>query len=300
MTNERVDAVISAYLDFLDGTGSEPSLEQLTPDERALAQDFMDSLKAGRGIDPYQSRPSLNSLLAGTEFESWLTPPATEGLTIDAIRTDVMSSLGSGVGLCEDGAAITEGLRSNAVITIDGTRLRIQFRDDLSSPELLAQVNPQAAAGPVYGRFPDTASVILVIGDAEFSSVSIGPFDIDDCIGAPDGQVRAPSIYRPVLPLHDTLRACLEEVAPDLSASGAAPVPQYLGIEDVAQSEAADAVGDIVAEGKKARTAAKTETWAEMNGAEIDMVRGIVLAVSTGELDSSELGPHIERSASAA
>ena len=65
MTNDPVDAVVQAYLDHLEEGAPEPSLDHLTPNERKLAHDLIDSLKAGRGINPYQSRPSLSSLQTG-------------------------------------------------------------------------------------------------------------------------------------------------------------------------------------------------------------------------------------------
>jgi len=76
MTHDAVDDVIQAYLDYLEKGAPEPSLDQLTPDERQLAEDIINSLHAGQGINPYQSRPSFATLVAGTEFETAVAPPA--------------------------------------------------------------------------------------------------------------------------------------------------------------------------------------------------------------------------------
>lgn len=301
MMNDPVDAVITAYLDFLDGAGSEPTLDHLSPDERTLAEELIASLSAGRGIDPFQSRPSLDALLAGTDFEGWLSAPATSSLlTVDHIRSNVVSSLGSKVILTADGAAAIEGLLSHAVLTLGTARLRIQFRADLSERSELGDLDPAAAAGPIFRRFPDTMGVIVVMDDAERSSVPIGPFDVDDCIGAPDGILRRPRVHRPVLPLYDTLRAYMDEVAPDLTVTSATLVPDQLELADYARAAAAAAIRDIAAEGRKARTPAKTDTWSAMNGVEIDALTALTLSVASGELDSDQLEPELERLVSAA
>jgi hypothetical protein len=56
--NDAVDTAIQAYLDYLEGVAEEPSLEGLTPEERAELEQLIDSLKAGRGMNPYASKPS--------------------------------------------------------------------------------------------------------------------------------------------------------------------------------------------------------------------------------------------------
>jgi hypothetical protein len=287
MTNDPVDEVIQAYLDHLEGGAPEPSLDHLTPEDRALVQDLINSLIAGRGIDPYHSRPSINTLLAGTELEHLLAPPVTTGLTIDAIRTDVVSSLGSASEPMGDGAADNEGIRSDAVVRFGSLRIRIQFRDDITTPAGLSQVDPRAAAGPVFGRFPDTAAVVLVIGDQELSSVAVGPFDIDDFIGAPDGQVHYPQITRPVLGLYDTLRRLVDELAPDLSGAEAIDDRETVELDDIIRSECATACAAAVAEGKKARTAAKKEIWGDFD--EAALLISLVEEAASGEMSEADV-----------
>src|SRR4051812_34690102 len=83
-SDDRIDAVIEAFLDYLHGNGEEPSLEDLDTQERTRAEGLIASLRAGRGIDPYASRPSLEQLLVGTALESALqqaepvTSPSSE------------------------------------------------------------------------------------------------------------------------------------------------------------------------------------------------------------------------------
>lgn len=301
MTSDPVDAVIAAYIDFLDGGAEEPVLDHLAPDERALVEELIASLGAGRGMDPFRPRPTLGALLSGTEFEGWLSSPATSDLlSIESIRTDVVQVLGSGIILSADGAAEVEGLLSHGVLTVGTTRLRIQLRADLRESTELADLDPAVTAGAIFGRFPDTVGVIVVLGDAARSSVAIGPFDVDECIGAPDGILRPPRVHRPVLPLCDVLRTYLSEVAPDLSATSPTVAPEQLDLTDYARAAATSAIGDIAAEGSKARTPAKTSTWSAMNGAEIDALTSLTVSVASGELTLDDLESELERLVSTA
>ena len=84
--NDYVDQVIQDYLSYLEDGAPEPSLDHLTPEDRALAVDLINSLNAGRGIDPYQSRPSLDALLRGTGLEDALAVPTPVGLSLASTR----------------------------------------------------------------------------------------------------------------------------------------------------------------------------------------------------------------------
>jgi len=287
MADNPVDAVIAAFLNHLANGGPAPSLDHLTEDERTEATELIDVIKDAQGVDFYRSRPSLDAVLAGTEFEHRLDARVTAGLSIDAVRTDVVSSLGSASEPIGDGAAQDEGIRSDAVVRFGSLRIRIQFRDDITAPAGLSQVDPRTAAGPVFGRFPDTAAMVLVIGDEELSSVAIGPFDIDDFIGAPDGQVHQPRITRPVLSLYDTLRRLVGELVPDLTGDDAIDDHDTVELDDIIRSECATACAAVVAEGRKARTEAKKETWADFD--EANLLTRLVEDAASDELSEADL-----------
>lgn len=266
MTNDPVDAAIEEFLEHLESNAPVPDLSHLSEEDRDRADEIIRLLREGRGIDAYRSRPSLDTLLAGTEFESWLDPPATRGLGLDSIRVEVVHALGAASEPMLDSAAENEGVRSNAVCRYGPLRIRFQFRDDVASAAELALVNPREAVGAVHGRFSETAATVLVLGDPELSSVAIDPYDTEEVIGSPDGEVHPPRITRPVLPLLDTLRRLVEELAPDLSVDDSAYDHETLDLADIIEAETSDVCAAIIAEGRKSRTEAKKVEWPAFDG----------------------------------
>lgn len=68
--NDAVDEVLAAFSDHLEHGTPRPALDHLNPHHRGLAEDLMRLMETSRGIDPSASAPSLEALLAGTEFAS--------------------------------------------------------------------------------------------------------------------------------------------------------------------------------------------------------------------------------------
>lgn len=297
MTHDPVDEVIQAYLDHLEKGAPKPSFDHLTREQRRLAEDLINSLHAGRGINPYQSRPSFRTLVPESQSASAVAPLANVGLTVDAIRADVVSSLGSASEPIADGAAQNEGIRSDAVIRYATLRIRVQFRDDIATATELALVDPRAAAAPVFGRFAETPAIVLVIGDEELSSVAIDAFDTEEFIGTPDGQTYPPRITRPVLPLFDTLRRVVDELAPDITVDDVANQRETIELTEISNAACAAASAAVVEEGKKARTDAKKETWPAFD--EHDLLRALIEAAAAGELTEAVLEERITSAAAA-
>lgn len=262
MTHDNpVDTVIAAYHDYLENGGTEPSLDHLDEDQRREAAELIDLMKDVRGVDFYRSAPSLDTVLAGTDLEHKIEPPITLGLSLDAIRVDVVSALGAASEPIVDSAAEHEGVRSNAISRYGPLRIRYQYRDDVASAADLALVDPRKAVGAVHGRFSETVATVLIIGDPELSSVAIDQYDTEEFIGSPDGQIHPPRITRPVLPLFDTLRRLVDELAPDLSVDDVAGDHEPVELADIVDTECRDACAAVIAEGNKSRTDAKKEEW---------------------------------------
>jgi len=298
MTSNPVDAAVAAYITYLENGGPEPSLDHLTDEERKEALELISLMKDARGVDFYRSPPSLDAVLAGSELEHRVEPPATLGLSIDAIRIDVVSSLGSASEPILDAAAQTEGIRSDAIFRFAALRVRIQFRDDVSTIADLGRIDPRTAAGPIFGRFPETAAVVVVIGDDDRSSVALDPYDTEELIGTPDGETYPPRITRPILPLYDTLRRLVDELAPDLSVDGADNDHEPVDLAKIIEAACANAQASVLTEGSRARTDAKKETWSTFN--ELPLLISFCQTASTGQMTEVEIDERVTAASSAA
>src|SRR6266508_1157609 len=56
---DRLDAVVAAFLDYLEGRGPRPDLDHLTPAERREAEQLLALMEGGRGTDPASSPRTL-------------------------------------------------------------------------------------------------------------------------------------------------------------------------------------------------------------------------------------------------
>lgn len=300
-SDDRVDAVVEAFIDHLEGLGEAPALDDLDVEERARAEALIGSLEAGRGIDPYASRPSLEQLLAGTPLET-----ALEAHDVDP-RDDLLHRIRDRltlyapfhVDVWPDNAAAAIGIGSDFVALVSAQRLRIQIRSDVE-PSRLASLDPAAVAGPLYGAFPDTAGVIVVHPGDELSSIAVDPFDTEPYIQTPAGTVARPVMHRPIMPLEDTVRAYLDEIAPalDTTVDLAAMRADDVDPAAVARDAARRAVEHIVQDGRRAKIDAKRATWSDIGEPEIDAIGELVLDAITG-LDHATLESRVDALAGA-
>jgi hypothetical protein len=74
--SDAVDAVLAAFSDHLAIGTARPMLDHLDPHDRQVAADLMRLMETGRRIDPSASAPSLEALLADTEFADALPAAA--------------------------------------------------------------------------------------------------------------------------------------------------------------------------------------------------------------------------------
>lgn len=296
MMNDPIDEVIQAYLDHVENGTPEPSLDHLGPEDRQLAEDIITSMNAGRGINPYQSRPSYATLAATGQAGADVAAPANVGVTLDAIRDDVAAAFDSTPIV--DGAAEYEGIDSNAVARCGAHRIRFQFRDDLISVFELSTTDPQVAVGPIFGRFPETAVVVVVIGDEVRSSVAIDLYDTEPYIGSPDGEVHPPRLSRPILPLRDTLRLLAGEFTTTIGSEELVSQSEHLEIDDIVHEESHAACAAIAAEGRRARTDAKRETWGDFDAT--PWLNELAVLASSGQLTDDGFEAQLTAQAAAA
>jgi hypothetical protein len=305
-SDERIDALIEAFLDFLDGVGDEPSLDHLDDDERARAERLIASLRAGRGIDPYASRPSIERLLADTEFEPVLRAGAVDASAdrdlLDDVRRQITVYTSYPVSVWHDADAAAIGIKSDLVALVAANRLRIQFRSDLRGPGDLSGLDPSAVAGPIYGAFPDTAGVIVVFPDDDLSSIAIDPFDTEYCIQTPGGTLERPSTHRPILALADTVRSYVDELVPQLETNVGFDMHAAEQIDPlrVARAAATAAIEATVRDGTRAKIDAKRSTWSALGPAEVGVIADIVSDAMQGSIDAGTLAARVDELTDAA
>ncbi len=92
--SDTVDAILAAFSDHLDQGTPRPEVDHLESHDRQIAEDLMRLMETGRGIDPSASAPSLEALLAGTEFADALqsvspTPEAPVRHRVQDVLTDI-------------------------------------------------------------------------------------------------------------------------------------------------------------------------------------------------------------------
>lgn len=294
MNDNPVETIFEQYLDHLESGSPKPSLDGLAAEDRRRASELIAILEAGRGIDFRQSPPTADALLAGTEFDSWLNnpEPAADPDILDVVRTATVNAYGLAAAPRPDVEAARDHVRTQAVSVIGGIRLRFQFRGDLDSITLRG-VDPQRAVGSVFGRFPDTVGVIIVIDDEDLTSVAVSPYDIDRYVSAPDGIFHEPAITRPCLPLADTLARYLDEVAPDLAAVQSLPARGHVDPAAIVDAEVSRVIADMVKAGTTARIPAKKTAFGGLVDRRDDLF-SLVLDVATGDLSPADLDDRID------
>lgn len=90
-----------------------------------------------------------------------------------------------------------------------------------------------------------------------------------------------------MLSLYDTLRRLVGELAPDLTGDDTIDDHETLELNDVIRKECAAACATVVADGKKAHTEAKKDTWANFD--ETTLLANLVEDAVSGELSEAEL-----------
>lgn len=211
MSNDTdpVDSVILAFLDYLEGSAEPPSLDHLTAHDRDRAQRLIESLEAGRGIDPYASRPSVEALLADTELASMLIPTTRSYTAVIDLSTieDVLSAVDERAQVEVDSDAA-----AGPTVVFSYLDLRARFvLIDVDSPVVTDDV--RTVVQRLFDVDPDTARVGVVARTDDLLTQIVSADDfgatITTPLGQPDGSWQSP------LPLALAARRMLEQSAPE-------------------------------------------------------------------------------------
>jgi hypothetical protein len=295
MTEPRdpVDELLDAYFDYLEGVGEEPSLDHLTTEQRAEAEQLIASLKAAQGINPESSRPSLAALMAPASARQ---EPSSPELLAHGIQASLRRSTDPRARVVGDAAAQAAGLASTLVIYARGLRIRVLVADEGADIDAAYAASVPSIAA-VFGAFPDSNAVLVTTVDSNPLGAIVDRDDIVTAIETPSGRARPPRISRPVLYSPDACAHYVMETMPAFEPF------EHLASQHAAMSSAdvvdvdhiaAGAVEEIAASGARARLAAKKDAWASLGRPEAAVIATALRRALGGEYDETSFRQQVE------
>ena len=279
------------YLAYLEGNrAAPPALEDLPNEERRIAETFIDSITAARGVDPYASRPSIEQLLAART--------AADGsirVLGDTLQAHLRLTMDSGALVAPDVAADAVGLDSELVILARGMRIRMVR--SASSVDLASALPAQAESiAAVLSNFPETHAVLYASAAHEPRGVMVDRGDVCQAIETPSGESRAPRLRRAITDVGTACEMWLRGMIPEFeppTANLLVPRPA-LESDSSPLTVAAKAVGAVSTAGARARIEAKRATWGTLGDREIDLLAGIVQDAQSGPLLDEQYRERLE------
>ena len=208
--DDPVDAVILAFLDYLEGAAQRPTLDHLGGDDRKRAEELMDSLEAARGIDPHASRPSIEALLAGTPLSGLLAAENT--VPVGAANLLTIRNILAGI---DERALVdleTDGA-DGATVVYSFLDLRARFiLVDADTPVVTDEI--RALVEKLFAGDADTVRVgVVAAGSDDLATQVLSADDVGDTITTPRGE---PHIrWEPLLPLDLAARRMVEQSVPE-------------------------------------------------------------------------------------
>ncbi|HEU0131181.1 MAG TPA: hypothetical protein VFQ85_09355 [Mycobacteriales bacterium] len=276
--HDAVDDVIAAFSDHLAHGSPRPTLDHLDAQDRQLAEDLMRLMESARGIDPSASAPSLEALLAGTEFAAALAP-ATPGQRpiLDQVQ-DVLTGVDSRVEVHVD---------DSGFVTMSYLDLVAHFHlvDD-EAPSL-----PDDAIRKLFDADVDVDLLgIVATRAADLDVRVVSRYDVDRTIST--------SAHRPVtptspsvLPLALAARAILEHSAPEWGEFGLERAA--LDTVDIADLQTEIAARIVTEEAKRRYQGDKALAYRGCVGHEQRLVE--LVATGTRQGESVDLEAAVER-----
>jgi hypothetical protein len=208
--DDPVDAVILAFLDYLEGVAPRPTLDHLSDDERARASAYLDGMEVARGLDPTASRPSTEALLIGTPLSPLVAAIDADGAEADlATVATVLAGVDPRVRVTLD-----ESADPNVLLRYLDLRARFVLVPG-TAPVLTETVRTLVAR--LFSDDPDTSRVgVIAAHSGELTTQLLAADEIGATITTPRGEPHL-GWDRP-LPLRLAARAMLEQSAPEWPA----------------------------------------------------------------------------------
>lgn len=293
---DRLDAVVAAFLDYLEGRGPRPALDHLTPAERREAEQLLALMEGGRGTDP-ASIPPLDEDPAVAVFQVAKPTPALGPSAAAARVTTELRLLNRGdLVVTPD---VTGGLfpdaPSDLVVRVGGLRIRVRLVGPADAATLEGDL--LESADRTFYRHPGTAAVALVAPDADLSCLIVEPHETRPAFEAPTGRLRPARPARPILPLRSAVQSYLDGVEPVWDDPGALAdrLVEDFDVAGSARRAATHVLADVVNQGRRATNPIKKATWSALGEREAEALAGIAVRAGSGPVDQQALRRQLDR-----
>ncbi len=266
--SDAVDDVLAAFSDHLEHGSPRPALDHLDPRDRRLAEDLMRLMETGRWIDPSASAPSLEALLAGTEFADALPPVAPP---VEAPILHRMQDL-----LTDVDPRVETYIDDRGFLSFGYLDLLAQFHPlDTDDPWL-----PENALRALFDADSNVDLLALVaVRTDELLTRVVTRYDVDPTIST--AAHRPDSLVPAILPLALASRAILEASAPEWGEFGLDHGERDL--VDVGAVELDVATRVLAGEAKRRYQGDKAVAYRSLVGNEHRLVELITAATRPGE-----------------
>ena len=299
MTSERdeLSKFRDAFLDYLEGDrDGPPTLEPLTEEQRRVAEAFIESIMAARGVDPYASRPSIEQLLAARSPVN--DQPSELG---DVLQAHLRRTVDLRALVLPDAASAAAGLFSTLVIQARGMRMRV-VPETVSANLDYALTRRAKDITRVFSAFPDCHAVLYTTTGQKPLAVVVDRGDVQGAIETPSGEMRAPRLRRSIT---DAVTAC------EVWLKGM--IPEFLPLstdllDPIAAPESAldpyllasSVVEEVSTAGARARIEAKQATWQGFGDQEAHLLAAIVKEAQLGQLSEEDYKSRLDELVGAA
>ena len=275
-----------AYLDYLDGErDAAPTLDNLLGEQRRLAEAFIETIEAARGIDPYASRPPLEKLLESNSDAAGANRNFGSGLQVHLRQTVDPDAL-----VTVDAASGASGLDSNLVIQARGIRMRVveERSDDLDGALDYRAVD----IAMVFSTFSDCQAVLYTTGGQNPSGVVLVRGDVHRAIETPSGEECRPRLPRSAVAAAKACEVWLKGLIPEFD-----PLSKEVLEGALTAQSSIDAIGlaskvvdELSASGARARIEAKREAWGTFGSREAQQLAALVEDAKEGRLSAESYG----------
>ena len=290
---QRKEDLIDDFLRHVDEGGNVPSLSDLPVADRRELEATFKMLDSIAGIDAnlvpnLEDDPVAKGLGfvpdAGADVTSLVPEPAwRQAVTREIELLNRSASIDRDV----EANQIPE-VRSDLVLRVGGMRIRVVR---VESDELQHARGLLLEASRVFNRFPETAAIACVAFDEDLLTQVVEARDCRSAIEAPAGKLVPPRPRRPQLPLRSALVSYLEGVEPiwDPPSAAAGIREDPSSVDEIAYEVASSIIGRLSAEGSKARTPAKRETWIPLGDREVHHLTRLVKDVHRGSVEPADI-----------